>query len=570
MPELLSNREMFQAVHQSTIPINDGDSKGSAFLLKKSADETIVCTAHHVLKATPSLHDLNPQVNPNLDFALLNDDLGYGPALFHYGSFADLQPGDTVYYGGFPFSAQTVYMHTGIVSAIDEDYFGKRSIKIDGTAVKGMSGGPIFIQKYDAATDSYIPTIIGFLASETFDPVDQFQRALTGLIAQARDLQSIEAHNRQVQEEFASHVRSRTKIERESFYLAELHPVFGKDCAKHFGQIWDRLYKAKIITEDNELNIDADIALENISTVLGKEYAACANSVCLFLRSRQRNMEITPDDISPDELLNAIPEQPTDNLIRVGMTLVNSLSTGIVTGYFIEDALQNLIDFNVSAEQVGPYNELDIGREYDRLFKEAQLENASLSEDAINKQIIERVTQMGGRYGEMLPYVKQKKVESDHFPPKSVYKHAKDAWIRSLSDRNMASLNLPYAVHRSFITTGSSKEAVAFRKVQERLFAKGNYCYAIKINLYQYQEAGIIVNENKQAIVDGLNTHMTNGLINDAQKNDLIKEYNLSNVSSILPQTVWSDNSENNSEISDDKHNVKNPTLGAGANAVGI
>jgi len=531
MPKL-TKRDMYSHVLQSTLPIDDGEAKGSAFLIKHNGS-TVTCTAGHVLNATPSLHDPCPQVNPDLDFAMIDGDLGYGEATFNYGNPSDLAPGDTVYYGGFPFSTGTAHVHKGTVSVIHKDLSGKRSIKIDGTAVKGMSGGPIFIQKYDDESDSYIPTIIGYLASETFDPVEKFSEALGGLIAQTQELDTRDNHNLAVKEDLADWAQDHAFITKDYFYHHKLREILDDD---HHGDplkdwkilIWRDLCKALILTDEGRLNPHTHLDITTVKEALRDAYKAYADLVLERLMVLKKQSSTVADDIDGDRLLGTIPEQPTDHLTRVGMTLVNSISTGVVTGYFIADALQDLKDFDPSAtSSTGHDDEFDIGREYERLFAEEKQRNPGISDDDTHAKLINQVTRMGGTYGNMGLFVKRSKVESDHFPPSSVYKSAKDTKIRKLNKKTMASLNLRYANHRQFITTGSRKEAVEFRKRQAQFFARGEYHKAIDINLEEYEKADLIKEENKEAIISGLNVHVKNGLLNDTQKNDLIKKYNL-------------------------------------------
>ena len=62
-----------------------------------------------------------------------------------------------------------------------------------------------------------------------------------------------------------------------------------------------------------------------------------------------------------------------------------------------------------------------------------------------------------GPYGVLLKLVsKQDAVESDHFPPKSVYQVAKDEHTRNLSENHMTAISLQYENHRVFITAGRS------------------------------------------------------------------------------------------------------------------
>ncbi|MDX2165247.1 MAG: serine protease, partial [Gammaproteobacteria bacterium] len=487
------------------------------------------------LNTTPSLQEakFGPKINETFDFAILTaaDNLGYDPAKFNYGNANDVELGDTVYYGGYPFSARTPHIHKGTVSAIEEDISsGKRSFKIDGTAVKGMSGGPVFILKLDTATNSYKPTIIGFLASETFDPVDNFDSAVQKLFFQLKNAKTTEDHNTRMCEDFANSVREMAVIKRGYFYSDGLNNALEKyPHGDYRNLIWDDLRNADIFTDEGELNF-SNFSKDNVLSALRDDFKPHVALVMKRLDSLHKAATMNADDLEGADLLGTIAADPTDDLARVAMSLTNSISTGIVTGYFLEDALKDLVDYDPSKHfQFGAmdFHEFDIGREYDRLFKEKQAANKGAPDNIIHEQIIEEVTTMAGLYGDMLHYSKKKIIESDHFPPKSVYKMAKDAHIKNLSETQMVSLNLKYQVHRKFITTGSRKEVVEFRARQEKFFAQGKYYDAIDINIEEYQKAGIITDGNKSALAKGLDLHVTNKLITAQQRHNLIAKYNL-------------------------------------------
>ena len=542
MPKKISRRQMFQCVQESTIPISDEeDARGSAFLMQKDR-KSVVCTARHVFSVTPSLHDLGPKVNPNLDFVLLTaaDNLGYDAAKFSYGSHDDVRPGDKVYYGGCPFSASTPHVHVGTVSAIVMDFLGRRSIKIDGTAVRGMSGGPIFIQKHDEASDEYIPTIIGFLASQTFDPVEQFEKALGGLVSQIRGMEAREEVNCGVREFWSGMVRSKAKIERGQFYSDDLdRELRGKDPSGEYKtSIWDDLNRANILTEEGGLNATM-LSEEKVRSALREEYQPYLALVMKRLEALHASAETKAEDLDGADLPGMSPDEPTDHLVRVGMSLVNSMSTGVVTGYFIEDALRNLVEFDEHAS-VGSgvvlSTEFEIGCEYDRLFNEGWRRVSRGVEDKktlkqlevqTHEQTVAQVIRMAGRYCSMRLYAKEGKVESDHFPPKSVYPAAKDEHISRLSESAMAALNLRYEDHRAFITTGSGRKAIEFRTRQMWYFRQGEYCTAIEINLEEYRKANLIGAHNKSALAEALFVHVQNRLITEEQRGDLIRKYNL-------------------------------------------
>lgn len=122
---------------------------------------------------------------------------------------------------------------------------------------------------------------------------------------------------------------------------------------------------------------------------------------------------------------------------------------------------------------------------------------------------------------------KDKIIESDHFPPKSGYSHAKDKHIREISERDMAAVSISYAEHRALLTTGSANVAGGFmNQWLADHFKAGEYYEAIDKNIQIYKEAGFL-NQIKKGVLDGLSIHVANTLINDTQRKALIKKYDL-------------------------------------------
>lgn len=120
-------------------------------------------------------------------------------------------------------------------------------------------------------------------------------------------------------------------------------------------------------------------------------------------------------------------------------------------------------------------------------------------------------------------------IESDHFPPKSTYSHAKDQKIRELNERDMGAVSISYAEHRKLLTTGNANEKGGYmNNWLSDHFAKGEYFEAINKNIQLYVEAGFL-NKIKKGVMDALIYHEQNGLITDAQRNTLIKDFQLEN-----------------------------------------
>lgn len=528
MPTEIPQREMFQCVLQAITPMTDDGkgAKGTAFFMKMDG-ESMVCTAYHVFSTIPSLKTSFPLVNPQLDFAVLNGGgFEYPSTQFCYGSADSLCLGDDVYYGGYPFATNTPHVFKGTVSAIDWGASGtQRSIRIDGTAVRGMSGGPIFMQNLvkQGGVEKYIPIIIGFLASQTFDPVDQFKDALMGLSSQLKELDSAQQFNYSIQEEFAAHSRETAKIPPGGFYSVKLDASCNaREATKNFKvEIWDNLNRNGVLNDDGRLNADAELTPVKIQSCLDDKYKPYVHMVIDKLQSLQRQAQRTADDVNPDNILG-IPAQPTDDLARVGMSLVNSMSTGIVTGYFIEDALKHLetYDSEKHTELANtPDDQFEIGRIYKKIYEQHKDENPQKSDDEINEYVLSEVTKYGGKYGTTSEkYSRSVRIaECDHFPPEDVYESSPETHIKTIKSKDMGALMLRAKDHISFITTGSSTRAKEFRAEQSKCFKVKNYYGAIKMNLDAYNKANLITKNNQGGIKDALNVHMKNRLISAEQ-----------------------------------------------------
>lgn len=91
----------------------------------------------------------------------------------------------------------------------------------------------------------------------------------------------------------------------------------------------------------------------------------------------------------------------------------------------------------------------------------------------------------------------------------------------------MGAVSISYDEHRKFLTTGSANTGGGFmNQWLADHFAKGEYYEAINKNIKLYDEAGFL-NQIKKGVMDGLLVHQSNGLITDAEKKALIKNYKL-------------------------------------------
>ncbi len=135
---------------------------------------------------------------------------------------------------------------------------------------------------------------------------------------------------------------------------------------------------------------------------------------------------------------------------------------------------------------------------------------------------------IGGPYGRLGDTVsKDKIIECDHFPPKSVYAYAKDANIKAIKERDMAAVSIAYADHRALITTGSANEKGGFfNQWLADHFKNGRYDLAIEMNIEVYEQDGILPHILR-GVLDGLALHVVNKLITDTQRTALIKQFGL-------------------------------------------
>lgn len=146
----------------------------------------------------------------------------------------------------------------------------------------------------------------------------------------------------------------------------------------------------------------------------------------------------------------------------------------------------------------------------------------------ITKQNAATYIGIGGTYGRLVDTVsKDKIIESDHFPPKSTYPHAKDKNIREIKERDMAACSVSYFEHRSLLTTGSGNEKGGYmNNWLADHFKLGQYYQAVDMNIQIYKEHKIL-DICKKGVMDALLVHEKNKLITDAQRLDLIKKYSL-------------------------------------------
>lgn len=125
----------------------------------------------------------------------------------------------------------------------------------------------------------------------------------------------------------------------------------------------------------------------------------------------------------------------------------------------------------------------------------------------------------GGQHLEVKKYSKQFKIESDHFPPFDAYclsgVHDKRYCRRGktrVNEDELPAVGIPYAFHRAFITTGSSKETKIFTANQaSKMKNIATFKSAIAMNLVEYAKKGFFsIVEVKVMFADDPKFDMTN------------------------------------------------------------
>ena len=164
----IPRKEIYQKIDDVICRIITSKGKASGFLIGKD----LVCVPFHVLelqeiekiddkrsrfqiKAIHCIyqgvqyeaqwHTINLDTAINLDcaiFKIIDNDFSPSQSLPLFAN--DIEPGEKVYFGGFPLTQEHPTFHAGTVSSLSSkgevSYF-----TIDGTVVPGNSGGPIFV-----------------------------------------------------------------------------------------------------------------------------------------------------------------------------------------------------------------------------------------------------------------------------------------------------------------------------------------------------------------------------------------------------------------------------------------
>ncbi len=323
----LDELAIFEILHKSIVLIASDHQKGSAVVANVDKLGMVLITVEHVAKLgkiaylgkqTVYLNRLKSYNISSTTLFILND--------LHEAHFensptillnAQLKIGEKVYFGGYPFNKVDAHLHTGHISSIGKN----GEFNIDGVAVSGMSGGPIAIERKGKLY------LVGTIASETFDPIEGFSKALDEMYL----AQSEKENTRKYEDSYRAFITKRmqntpslTTIPKNSLYIGNLDSLKKND-PKVFDKIWEDLNNAGIILNDGKI-----VSEKVISGRLGlrKEFQPYENDVISRLQASIRVESIDPSNID----LPYKWKKSTDSVNTVALSLVQSLSTGVITG----------------------------------------------------------------------------------------------------------------------------------------------------------------------------------------------------------------------------------------------
>lgn len=323
-----------EALHKKIVLIKSDNQKGSGVLAKDDTLGHVIVTVDHVETsgaiayvagkgiALDNLkeYEMGPSTFLKLADSLEIQDENIPLVLTN----AQLKVGEKVYFGGYPFKKMDAYFHKGYVSSIGND--GKFSI--DGVAVPGMSGGPIAIER-----DGKL-YVVGTIASETFDPIEGFSKALDEMYAAESDKQIrfdwADEQRQSILEDIQSNPTF-TKTPRGSLFIGNLEDLLVDD-PDVFNKIWDDLHNQGIISDDDDIvSIPDQLGLR-------AEFQSYEYEIRCFLKARTQIKSIDSSQI----LLSGDWKTPTDSVNTIGLSLVQSLSTGIITGNLFQGSIGSM------------------------------------------------------------------------------------------------------------------------------------------------------------------------------------------------------------------------------------
>ncbi|MGK5594067.1 MAG: S1 family peptidase [Parachlamydiaceae bacterium] len=379
---------LVKALHEMIVLIEGDARKGSGVLAKHETLGNVLITVKHVVtpgaiayvKGKAIFLDtlVKHDIGPNTLFVLNDLHEPESTVFSRVLAYGKLQIGEKVYFGGYPFKKMDAYLHMGHVSSLGKN--GEMSI--DGVAVPGMSGGPIAVEREG---NLYI---VGTIASETFDPIEGFSEALEKMYIDQSDIQSQYDWAQEMKQRAVEEIRENpqfTKITRGSLYIADLDGLRDMDplC---FVKMWDDLNKQGVLSDDGGID-PSKITPGQLG--LRKEYQQYEK----FLINRLAASSTSLASMDPSKInLPFAWQTPTDSVNTVGLSLVQSLSTGVITGNLFQGLPE--ITFNAmesktesldsAATDAQETTEFEIGREnrFNKNTKKIRKEARLLREEA--------------------------------------------------------------------------------------------------------------------------------------------------------------------------------------------
>ncbi|CCB89220.1 S1 family peptidase [Simkania negevensis] len=327
-------RAFCKALHSALVLITGENQKGSGVLARHDELGYVLMTVKHVVGAGATacigkkeipLDDLDAYENgSDILLFILNDvcstdeeSISIAPANIQ------LEIGEKVYFGGYPFKETGARLHMGHIS-----YVGiKGEIGIDGAAVPGMSGGPIAVKRNGKFF------IVGAVASETFDPIEGFSKALDKMYIDQSDAQIRYEHDMGLQNETWEWMKQEaqfTKITRDNLFIGALD-YLRQDDPECFHHMWDDLNSNGVISEEGEIDVTR-IVPGHLG--LREAYQQYEEYILERLRKSTTDLlEMNPESIQ----LPFETERPTDSINTVSLSLIQSLSTGLITGHLFQE-----------------------------------------------------------------------------------------------------------------------------------------------------------------------------------------------------------------------------------------
>lgn len=321
-----------EVLYKSIILIKSEGQKGSGVLAKDDTLGNVLITVEHV--AIPGaiayvggqevfLNSLKSCESGANTMFILGDRFeiyfGNAPSILKNGQ---LKIGEKVYFGGYPFKKTDARLHTGHVSSIGK----KWEFSIDGVAVPGMSGGPIAIEREGKLY------VVGTIASETFDPIEGFSKALDEMYFTQSDKEIRYRWADECKKSALEDIQNDpqfTKISKGALYIRTLEHLQTND-SSFFGKIWEDLNNQGVISDDG--------AVEPTKIVPGQlglreEFQKYEDDIIGYLQARtgRKSIDLSKFDLPFDW------QMPTDSVNTVGLSLVQSLSTGLITGHLFQE-----------------------------------------------------------------------------------------------------------------------------------------------------------------------------------------------------------------------------------------